>query len=199
MKNGAFPVVSVLGIVMGLMIGGCSTLRVYDLSGTPPFSEYVGKDVVLARDVILTDVSHSATEPFLVVMDPPPTDGRSQTQEEASAETKVTRLAAGTHVRVVSTWMTDALNCYTHFQHLISVFVVSEADGESLPSPLVVRFGHIPDTNFHWGNAPFMGTIRPAPWEPLTTPQLREFRRPKDLKPLKKKAADEIRGALRGT
>lgn len=164
---------------------GCSVDRRYDLSGTEPFAAYAGRSVALTRDVLLVDTS----EGHLALVDPSLPDQLeyAAVQQRQKQALRQLVLPAGTKVHVDQTYLWCRGQLGTYFSYLQSRVTIGELKAPGWPARVEAGFSHAAVTANDWFQLfmyPFREMIRPAPWEPLDTPTVRPFPKPRDLRPM---------------
>src|SRR4029453_11791108 len=124
---------------------GCTSVRVYDLSATPPFSAYAGKEVILTRDVLVVDTSKpQIPQRYCTIVDPalPDNANSTATAREARESFRIIRVPAGTKVRVDTTRLTSSRNIYAEFWNLGSQVSISGLQAEGWPTTVEAGFNH---------------------------------------------------------
>lgn len=170
---------SILGVILVMLTAsGCARVTTYDLSAKQPFSKYVGKEVILTRDILIVDVGRPELPgQFYDVLDPSSPDQRAnaQYQMEAKAHLRYVRIPVGTKIHVLDVHLVNSSNVYTSWWFLYST-VSFDSAVVGWPQPILARFNYATAKDNDWGPPQgwmLHGTIRPAPWEPLDTPALR--------------------------
>jgi hypothetical protein len=164
-------------IAMLGILSGCASHKLYDLSATEPFSQYMDKDVILKRDIFLFEFECGAGPNYELCFadlnwDAPPNP------------TRRLLLPAGTHVQVMQTHL--SYERQTIFQGFFGLTFLDSTAEIKLTAPAWPAKVNASFNNWSEGilvsvdPEDFEGTIRPAPWEPLDTPAKRRIPWPDD-------------------
>jgi hypothetical protein len=164
---GLFP--QLLLLVGAVNSAGCVRNGSYDLSSRRPFEAYVGKDVVIQRDVVLV-----RDYPVTVIGYP----DEATLQKVDKSQHPAVLLRRGTAVHVQRTFFsftqqTPLQACFRN-ERIISEVTIKLSES-SWPSEVTAQFDHSAHQSSSFGYGSFKGAVRPAPWEPTDTPAIREM------------------------
>jgi hypothetical protein len=163
-------------VLVGLV--GCRSAASGFSVETPPFDQYGGRDVVLRRPVKLTLLNDWVLRNSFTSLSYP-NDRNLNENLPPMKEEKLVLLAAGRTVHVRGTGMVLP-DVGMRFAYLWTFVDIKDA-GEGWPQQVTAVFNNaydawfLPPGSFHWFGPPDAGDIRPAPWEPLDTPEHRQF------------------------